>query len=191
MGDLGESLRETSVINLGSASTMVVDDSTFGLDLTCQALLGFGIRTQYACQNAAEAMEILSRQAIDLMVVDCEMPTVNGYELVRWLRRSTGNNAMVPVIMTAAHICRSKIAEVRDCGANFVVTKPFSASTLLERIVWAARDTRPFLEVGDYFGPDRRFRDLGPPAGERRSAVIRRAAFDAQQAVQAATRREP
>ena len=90
-----------------------------------------------------------------------------------------------------AHM-RSKIAEVRDCGANFVVTKPFSASTLLERIVWAARDTRPFLEVGDYFGPDRRFRDLGPPAGERRSAaLIRRAAFDAQQAVQAATRREP
>ena len=164
---------------------MVVDDSPFGLDLTCQALRGFGIRTSYACQSAAEAMHILSEQPIDLLVVDCEMPTVNGYELVRWLRRSAKTNAMVPVIMTAAHICRSKIAEVRDCGANFVVTKPFSASTLLERIVWAARDTRPFLEVGDYFGPDRRFRELGPPSQERRSAVIRRAAFDAEQVAQA------
>lgn len=188
MSDVGESLRDTAVISLGSAATMVVDDSTFALDLTCQALRGFGIRTSYACQSAGMAMEILSDQQIDLLVVDCEMPTVNGYELVRWVRRSSKANAMVPVIMTAAHMRRSKIAEARDCGANFVVTKPFSASTLLNRIVWAARDTRPFLEVGDYFGPDRRVRELGPPAEERRASEIRIAAFAAEQAARAGSK---
>lgn len=188
MGGVGESLRESAVINLTAATTMVVDDSAFGLDLTCQALRGFGIRTSYTCQSAAEAMEILADQPIDLLVVDCEMPSVDGYELVRWLRRSTKANAMAPVIMTAAHIRRSKIAEARDCGANFVVTKPFSAATLLERIVWVARDVRPFLEVGDYFGPDRRIRDEGPPSEERRAAVIRKAAFDAEQAAQTAAK---
>ena len=95
---------------------------------------------------------------------------------------------MAPVIMTAAHIRRSKIAEARDCGANFVVTKPFSAATLLERIVWVARDVRPFLEVGDYFGPDRRVRAEGPPSEERRAAVIRKAAFDAEQAARTAAK---
>lgn len=186
MSGVGEALRESAVINLTSATTMVVDDSPFGLDLTCQALRGFGIRTSYTCQSAAEAMEILADQPIDLLVVDCEMPQVDGYELVRWLRRSTRTNAMAPVIMTAAHIRHSKIAEARDCGANFVVTKPFSASTLLERIVWVARDMRPFLEVGDYFGPDRRIRDRGAPSNERRAEVIRKAAFDAEQAARAA-----
>ena len=186
MGGVGESLRESAVINLTSATTMVVDDSAFGLDLTCQALRGFGIRTSYTCQSAAEAMEILVDHPIDLLVVDCEMPSVDGYELVRWLRRSTKTNALAPVIMTAAHMRRSKITEARDCGANFVVTKPFSASTLLERIVWVARDARPFLEVGDYFGPDRRIRDESPPSDERRAAVIRKAAFEAEQAARAA-----
>lgn len=188
MRGVGESLRESAVINLTAATTMVVDDSSFGLDLTCQALRGFGIRTSYTCQSAAEAMEILAEQPIDLLVVDCEMPSVDGYELVRWLRRSARANAMAPVIMTAAHVRRSRITEARDCGANFVVTKPFSAATLLERIVWVARDTRPFLEVGDYFGPDRRIRDLDPPPEERRAAVIRKTAFEAEQAARTAAK---
>lgn len=179
---VGEALRESAVINLAGAATMVVDDSAFGLDLTASALLGFGIKTRYACHSAVEAMEILKEESIDLLVVDSEMPGMDGYELVRWLRRSgLDPNAFAPVIMTAAHVRRSRVTEARDCGANFVVTKPFSAASLLERIVWVARDSRPFLEVGDYFGPDRRFRKASPPPeGERRADVIRRAQFEAQ-----------
>lgn len=183
MSGLGEALRESAVINLTGAATMVVDDSAFALDLTAQALLGFGIRTRHACHGAAEAMEILKEQDIDLLVVDCEMPGMDGFELVRWLRRSgLEPNAFVPVIMTAAHIRRSRVAEARDCGASFIITKPFSATTLLERIVWVARDSRPFLEVGEYFGPDRRFRGGRPPGEERRAEMIRKSVFDAEKA---------
>lgn len=184
---LGEALRESAVINLTGAVTMIVDDSPFGLDITASALLGFGIKTRYACHSAAEAMDVLRDHNVDLLVVDSEMPDMDGYELVRWLRRSgLDPNAFVPVIMTAAHVRRSRVAEARDCGANFVITKPFSAAALLERIVWVARDSRPFLEVGDYFGPDRRFRDGAPPAGERRSEMIRKARFEAERAAAAA-----
>lgn len=182
-GGVGETLRESAVINLTGAVTMVVDDSPFALDLTTQALLGFGIKTRYTCNSGAEAMAILRDQPIDLLIVDCEMPDMDGYALVRWLRRSgLDPNAFAPVIMTAAHVRRSKVSEARDCGASFVVTKPFSASTLLERLVWIARDTRPFLEVGDYFGPDRRFRQGEAPGEERRSSLIRKAQFDAERA---------
>lgn len=184
MSGIGEALRESSVINLAGAVTMVVDDSPFALELTSQALLGFGIRTRYSCHSAAEAMAILADCPIDLLVVDCEMPEMDGYELVRWLRRSgLDPNAFVPVVMTAAHIRRSRVAEARDCGASFVITKPFSAKTLLERIVWVARDSRPFLEVGEYFGPDRRFRQSEAPGSERRAALIRKAEFEAAKAI--------
>jgi CheY-like chemotaxis protein len=185
---VGEALRETAVINLTGAVTMVVDDSPFSLDITASALLGFGIKTRYACHSAAEAMDILKDHQIDLLVVDCEMPDVDGFELVRWLRRSgLDPNAFAPVIMTAAHIRRTRVTEARDCGANFVITKPFSAMSLLERIVWVARDTRPFLEVGDYFGPDRRFRESSPPGQERRADVIRRTRFEAEKAAASAS----
>lgn len=179
----GEALRDSAVINLTGAVTMVVDDSAFALDLTSQALMGFGIKVKYPCHSADEAMDILRDNTVDLLVVDCEMPIIDGYQLVRWLRRSgLEPNAFAPVIMTAAHIRRSRVAEARDCGASFVITKPFSARTLLERIVWVARDNRPFLEVGEYFGPDRRFRKAKPPGQERRADMIRKAAFEADQA---------
>lgn len=183
MSGLGEALRHSAVINLTGAKTMVVDDSAFALDLTTQALMGFGIRSRHACLSAAEAMDILKEQTVDLLVVDCEMPGMDGFELVRWLRRSgLEPNAFVPVIMTAAHIRRTRVTEARDCGASFIITKPFSATTLLERIVWVARDGRPFLEVGDYFGPDRRFRKAPAPCEERRADLIRKLEFEARKA---------
>ncbi|WP_332654806.1 response regulator [Brevundimonas sp.] len=182
MGQVGETLRESAIINLTGAVTMVVDDSAFAAELTSSALLGFGIKTRYSMRSAADAIEVLREVEIDLLVVDCDMPGMDGFDLVHWLRRSGPPNAFVPVIMTAGHIRRSMVAKARDCGANFVVTKPFSASSLLERIVWVARDGRPFLEVGEYFGPDRRFRETEPPGEERRSDVIRRAQFEAEKA---------
>ncbi len=186
MGVVGETLRENAIINLTGAVTMVVDDSSFAAEITSSALLGFGIKTRYSMRSAPEAMEILQTTEVDLLVVDCDMPGMDGFELVHWLRRSGPPNAFAPVIMTAAHIRRSMVARARDCGANFVITKPFSAASLLERIVWVARDGRPFLEVGEYFGPDRRFREAEPPAEERRADVIRRAQFEAEKAARAA-----
>lgn len=182
MGVVGETLRENAIINLTGAVTMVVDDSPFAAEITSSALLGFGIKTRYSLRSAPEAMEVLQTAEVDLLVVDCDMPGMDGFDLVHWLRRAGPPNAFAPVIMTAAHIRRSMVARARDCGANFVVTKPFSAASLLERIVWVARDGRPFLEVGEYFGPDRRFRDSEPPAGERRGEMIRRARFEAEKA---------
>jgi CheY-like chemotaxis protein len=182
MSVVGETLRETAIINLTGAVTMVVDDSAFAAEITSSALLGFGIKTRYSMRSAAEAIDVLQDAEIDLLVVDCEMPGMDGFELVHWLRRSGPPNAFVPVIMIAAHIRRSMVAKGRDCGANFIITKPFSAASLLERIVWVARDGRPFLEVGEYFGPDRRFRDTEPSGQERRGDVLRRARFDAEKA---------
>jgi CheY-like chemotaxis protein len=174
-----DSLRPSAIFNLAGATTMVVDDSSFSTELTIGALMGFGIKVKYVCHSADEAIDLLTQHNIDLLLVDCEMPGKDGYELVRWLRREGGDpNSYAPVIMTAGHVRRSRVAAARDCGANFLVTKPFSASTLLERILWVARDQRPFLEVGDYFGPDRRIREQAP-AEERRVDRIRLAEMQA------------
>lgn len=184
MTDVQGALRDSAVFNLTGAVVMVVDDSPFSMDVTIQALQGFGIRVKFAVKTDAEARDILNVHPIDLLVIDCEMAGAHGHELVHWLRRSgLEPNAYVPVLMTASHVRRSRVAEVRDCGANFLVTKPFSASAVLERILWIARDNRPFLEVGDYSGPDRRFTPARPrEENERRSDMIRLARFEAEQA---------
>jgi len=174
---MGETLRESAVFNFEGAVTMVIDDSSFAQELTIRALKGFGLSTRHACASAAQAISILKENPVDLILVDSDMPGMSGFEFVRWLRRSKLEpNAFAPVIMTAAHVRQSKVQEARDCGANFLITKPFSSLTLLERIVWVSRDNRPFLEVGDYLGPDRRFRVGDYDGPERRADELRKKA---------------
>ena len=179
-----EPLRDSAVFNLTDAVVMVVDDSPFSMEVTLQALLGFGIRVRYALKSTAEALDILKTQPIDMLLIDCE---ADGHDLVRWLRRSgLEPNAYVPVIMTAGHVRRSLVADVRDCGANYLVTKPFSAAIVLQRILWVARDSRPFLEAGDYCGPDRRYQPSEPrDHNERRSDMVRLVLHRAERAAAA------
>ena len=57
------------------------------------------------------------------------------------------------------------VLRARDCGGHIIVKKPFAPIVMLERIIWVAKEGRPFLFSGEYVGPDRRFRDNGPPDG--------------------------
>lgn len=166
---------QNTIFNLGKAVVMVVDDNAFCQKLTVQTLLGFGVKVRHKCASAEEAMKLLAEATIDLLIVDCDMPGVDGYDLVRWLRHSDLENAWVPIMMMSGHTRASKVADARDCGANFILARPLAPSVFLERIIWVARDTRRMLKAGGYHGPDRRFQEWGPPEGtpERRADVLR------------------
>lgn len=173
-----------TIFNLGKAVVMVVDDNAFSLKLTSQTLLGFGIQVRHRCASAEEAMKLLQQATIDLLIVDAEMPGIDGYELVKWLRHAEIENSWVPIMMVSGHTRESKVADARDCGANFILARPLVPSVFLERILWVARDPRRMLKAGDYNGPDRRFQEMGPPddVDERRADVLRaRAAAEADQ----------
>lgn len=168
-----------AIFNLSRAIVMVVDDNNFSLRLTTQTLLGFGIQTRHACLDAQTAVNILRSHPIDLLIVDCDMPGPDGYDLVSWLRRSNLEpNAYTPTLMISGHTRASQVTKARDCGANFIIARPITAGVLLERILWMARDPRPFVHSNEYAGPDRRFNDaeLGPGQTERRAERLRRKA---------------
>jgi DNA-binding response OmpR family regulator len=148
---------------------MVIDESSFSLKLTSQALLAFGIKARHQLTSAVEAKAVLAEEILDLIIVGCEMPDLDGYDFVHWLRRSGHeHNAYCPVLMLSGHTRQSKVKKARDCGANIVITRPVSPSTLLERILWMARGQRSFLEAPGYCGPDRRFRPPEPRETDER-----------------------
>lgn len=160
-----------SLINLDRAVVLLVDSSPSGAQILRQLLLGFGVRAPIHCTSAAEAMETVRTTEIDLVVANDSLPDMSGFDFVHWLRRSQVEpNAFTSTIIVGGHTRRSDIRMARDCGANFVITKPISTQVMLERVLWVAKERRPFLDTGDYLGPDRRFHDLGPPkeGGRRR-----------------------
>lgn len=158
-------------VNLAHSSVLLVDHNAQSLDMLSSIFHGFGVREQIKCGSSERAMKLVQQRDVDLILIDCSMPEMDGYDFTRWLRRETSAPVRhTPVIMLTGHAAQSKVRKSRDCGVSFVVTKPLTPSVLLQRILWLASDERSFVECETYVGPDRRVRNFGPPmdmAGRR------------------------
>lgn len=152
--------------NLERAAVLLLDDTPVGMSILVQIVTGLGAKNLYRCASLEAAQEVASQHEIDLAIVDAMAPEGKGYDFVQWLRREAQEpNCYCPVLITTAHTPASDIVRARDCGGHFIIKKPIAPIVMLERIIWVAKAGRPFLFAGAYVGPDRRFRDDGPPDG--------------------------
>ncbi|MFO1186527.1 MAG: response regulator [Alphaproteobacteria bacterium] len=159
-------------LNLGRASVVVVDADAYTRMLTLQMLRGLGCEKPTVFEQAQPALDHLLKIAADFCLIEPQMPDLNGYELIRTIRRtSEGPNRFIPFIVFTGFTRPAEVARARDCGATTVVKKPASARALFDHIAWAALSKRPFVQVGEYVGPDRRFKSSGPPGGVGRRST--------------------
>src|SRR5262245_28794217 len=114
------------------ASILVVDDNELNRDaLSCLLRLH-----QYEVEGAAEGQEALSlikTRRFDLVVLDIEMPGLNGLEILTQIR-ATRNQTDLPVIMLTARTHGPDIVEAFSLGANDYLTKPIDCPVALARI---------------------------------------------------------
>lgn len=158
-----------TTFNLSSAKILLVAGHTYEANIYLRMLEGFGARHVVRCSTAEQAHFELERVDFDLAIVDSRIKDGDSYEFVRTMRQSQDARRMfVPVLMIAGHTPRDEITAARDSGSHFLIRKPISAATLLERILWIVREHRLFIESRGYAGPDRRFKSQGPPGAERR-----------------------
>lgn len=144
--------------NLEKASVLLLESPSHGLDITAQILAALGVRKPHRCKTPDGALKFAQTLPLDLIVCDGSLPFGGAYEFVSNLRRSNLEpNRYCPVILVAGHTPVSMVGQARDCGANFVIAKPISPRVLLERIMWMGQESRPFVELDSYIGPDRRF----------------------------------
>lgn len=164
--------------NLSQARVMLVDDTEIGLSILTQIVKGLGAQTTIRCETIQMAQEAAVANEIDLAIIDGFTGGNRGYELVRWIRTATqAPNCYVPILVTTGLARDEDVTRTRDSGGNIIIRKPISPVALLQRILWVAKGGRQFLFADSYTGPDRRFRDRGPPPeGGRRKGET--AAFD-------------
>lgn len=153
-------------VNLARSTVLLVDHNQKSLDMLSSIFQGFGVKQQIKRGTTAEAVSTIETREVDLILIDCSMPEMDGYDFTRWLRRETPPPMRyTPVILLTGHAAQSKVQKGRDCGASFVVTKPLTPTVLLQRILWLGADERNFVECDTYVGPDRRVRNFGAPVG--------------------------
>ena len=164
-------LNHDTRINLEKAEVLLLDENLEGMGVLLQIVSAFGVRNHYHCRSVDEAKKQALSRELDLVLVGANGQDSSSYDFIRWLRRSgLEPNAFTPTILISGHTQLRNVQRARDCGANYIVAKPVSPEVLLERIVWVAREKRPFISCDSYVGPERRVHDNGPPHGvaERR-----------------------
>ena len=111
-----------------AATVLVVDDSECIRQLLCLTLKYAGYKV-LAAEDAAAAVRLLSEQHVDLMLVDIDMPCMDGLELVRALRNDSAV-AWLPVVFLTSHTGTGYEDRAKELHAVGYLTKPVSTSRL-------------------------------------------------------------
>ena len=119
---------------------LIVDDEPSILDLVRFTLEDADVRVVEA-SDGAEALVLARRIKPDLILLDVQMPRLNGLEVCRQLRREPAL-ARTPIVMLTAAGQEADRARGREAGADEYLTKPFSPLALLALVEALLPETR-------------------------------------------------
>lgn len=108
---------------------LIVEDAGLVRMYYREALQGAGFDVDEAL-NGIEALEKLLTASVDLLIVDVNMPQMDGLTFIRTLRRQTPAIASIPVLITSTESSPQDIHAARIAGANFYLTKPVGQEQL-------------------------------------------------------------
>ena len=109
---------------------LVVDDAALVRLYYRQALEEAGYEVDEAL-NGLEALEKLMFTPVDLLIVDVNMPQMDGMTFLRMLRRQDQPTASIPALVTSTEVQVQDIDAARAAGANFYLPKPVAAEVLV------------------------------------------------------------
>src|SRR5216684_2641654 len=115
-----------------SKSILLVDDSVHNLKLT-RFLLGQDGFEVATAENAEQALRALEMHIPDLILMDIQLPGMDGLQLTRHLRRDASLNA-VPIVAFTASAIKGDEEIARASGCDGYVTKPIDTRTLGKRV---------------------------------------------------------
>jgi chemosensory pili system protein ChpA (sensor histidine kinase/response regulator) len=111
---------------------MVVDDSITMRKVTSRVLENHSLEVMTA-QDGLDAIEHLRERIPDLLLLDIEMPRMDGYELAEHVRADP-RLRHIPIVMITSRAGQKHRKKAREAGANAYLTKPYQEADLLERV---------------------------------------------------------
>ena len=128
-GSAEPSAHEGPASNLGRARVLLVEDNPVNQLVAKGMLAKLGCRVQVALQGA-EALSLLEEHAFDLVLMDCNMPVMDGYEASRRIRQD-GRWRDLPIVALTANAMPEERERCRAAGMDDYLAKPFRREELL------------------------------------------------------------
>jgi len=140
-----------------SARILVVDDEYYTRKVLRALLSSIGAVDIHDAADGASGLEAIRTLAPDVVLLDWQMPGMDGAEFTRHVRSpSSFPYPNVPIIMLTGHGERSRVIEAMRLGVHEFLLKPVSSGALQERIGSVLSKPRAMVRRGSYYGPEPR-----------------------------------
>lgn len=113
---------------------LLVEDNDINKMIALEMLEETGVDVDVA-RNGKEALEQVQQQPYELILMDIQMPVMDGYEATRAIRALGGDYASIPIIAITAHALEGDSSKSLDAGMNYHISKPFEPDALIEIMV--------------------------------------------------------
>ncbi len=112
-----------------NAKVLVAEDNTMNQLLLKYLFKKWGFNIVIA-KDGKETINLISDNDYDLILLDIQMPIIDGYGVAKWIRET--KKSSVPIIAMTAHIMPSEIQKCKDSGMNNYLTKPIDEDKAVE-----------------------------------------------------------
>ena len=112
---------------------LVAEDNPINQMVICEQLADLGFDTIDTADNGSEALALLAGRSYDLILMDCQMPELDGYETTRRIRNDElqrNEPQPIPIIAATAHAMSGDQEKCLQAGMNAYVAKPFTSEKL-------------------------------------------------------------
>ena len=131
-GDEGDESISQSMSKLHGAKILVVDDNEFNREIVFEYLTSGGITVETA-SDGQEALELLARNDFDGVLMDCQMPVMDGLEATSRIRAQERFKKL-PIIALTANVMTCDLERAVAVGMNDYIAKPFNPETIFMTI---------------------------------------------------------
>lgn len=116
------------------ARILLAEDNAINQEVASAMLESVGCEI-VAVENGEQALNALQSNQFDLVLMDCQMPTMDGFKATRQLRQLNASYSQIPVIALTADIQQGIMRQCRQAGMDDYLSKPFTHEALVEMVV--------------------------------------------------------
>jgi len=138
--------RHATSDNLSHLQVLLVEDHEVNQLVATKFLQTWGIKPDYAI-NGLEAFRKIQQRSYDLVLMDLQMPEMDGYQATRAIRNLGGSYAQIPIIALTASAMVDVREKVLYFGMNDYLTKPFNPNELYQKILRYAKSDKNGIQT--------------------------------------------
>jgi len=127
-------VQNVSVTDLKKLSVLLVEDNAMNQLLAKKVLTDWGWSVEVV-ENGLEAIELFAKKDFDVILMDIQMPEMDGYEATRQIRNNFPSpKCNIPIMAMTAHIMPTEEEKCYNAGMNGYISKPFDTHLLYSKI---------------------------------------------------------